>query len=136
MRLSAWSSLPHQPVLVDTSQSCMGHASRPRVAGFIRRSGRPPAPLTRCRKGVGWLVASAAASGGQPPMVLPFVHSGMEDVLPKGRSLPKLGERGPGARDAIAAAHECAAPSSAAACAAAVARGEREGQSVLRSVQA
>lgn len=48
--------------------------------------------LQLCRKGVGWLVASAAASGGQPPMVLPFVHSGMENVLPKGRTLPKLGK--------------------------------------------
>lgn len=44
------------------------------------------------RKGVGWLVASAAASGAPPPLVLPFVHSGMERVMPKGRALPKLGE--------------------------------------------
>lgn len=47
---------------------------------------------TVCRKGVGWLVASAAASGAAPPLVLPFVHSGMERVMPKGRALPKLGE--------------------------------------------
>lgn len=56
--------------------------------GTRSRDGR----MLPIRKGVGWLVASAAASGGQPPMVLPFVHSGMEDVLPKGRSLPKLGQ--------------------------------------------
>ncbi len=43
---------------------------------------------------MGWLVASAAASGGPPPLVLPFVHSGMERVMPKGRALPKLGETG------------------------------------------
>lgn len=41
---------------------------------------------------MGWLVASAAASGAPPPLVLPFVHSGMERVMPKGRTLPKLGE--------------------------------------------
>jgi hypothetical protein len=43
------------------------------------------------RKGVGWLVATAAAAGGDPPLVLPFVHGGMERILPKGSSLPKLG---------------------------------------------
>ncbi|PSC72012.1 phospholipid glycerol acyltransferase family [Micractinium conductrix] len=56
--------------------------------GTRSRDGR----MQPVRKGVGWLVASAAASGGTPPMVLPFVHSGMENILPKGRSLPKLGQ--------------------------------------------
>lgn len=46
-----------------------------------------PSP-TPCRRGVGWLVASCE----QPPLVLPFVHSGMEKVIPKGAALPQLGQ--------------------------------------------
>jgi monolysocardiolipin acyltransferase len=38
------------------------------------------------RKGVGRLVASCAES---QPVIVPFVHSGMEEVLPKGSLLPK-----------------------------------------------
>lgn len=49
--------------------------------------------LTCCRKGVGWLVSKASA-GGQPPLVLPFVHSGMERVLPPRASVPRLGKLG------------------------------------------
>lgn len=55
--------------------------------GTRSRGGR----MLPVRKGVGWLVAAAAAQGAPPPLVLPFVHSGMERVLPKGASLPKLG---------------------------------------------
>ncbi|GAB4819514.1 hypothetical protein N2152v2_006560 [Parachlorella kessleri] len=40
------------------------------------------------RKGVGWLVAQCE----QPPLVVPFVHSGMEKILPKGAKLPKAGQ--------------------------------------------
>ena len=91
------------------------------------------APLPLCRKGVGWLVASAAASGGQPPMVLPFVHGGMEDVLPKGRSLPKLGERGQGCVTPQPWPNESAPRhprrSSAAGRAVSTAQGERKGHS-------
>ena len=56
--------------------------------GTRSRDGR----MQPVRKGVGWLVASAAAAGSPPPLVLPFVHSGMEHILPKGAALPKLGE--------------------------------------------
>lgn len=38
------------------------------------------------RKGVGRLVASCADAR---PVIVPFVHSGMEEVLPKGSLLPK-----------------------------------------------
>lgn len=38
------------------------------------------------RKGVGRLVASCADAR---PLIVPFVHSGMEEVLPKGALLPK-----------------------------------------------
>lgn len=55
--------------------------------GTRSRDGR----MLPVRKGVGWLVATAAAAGGEPPLVLPFVHGGMERILPKGSSLPKLG---------------------------------------------
>ena len=37
---------------------------------------------------MGWLVAQCE----QPPLVLPFVHSGMDKVLPKGAKLPKAGQ--------------------------------------------
>ena len=40
------------------------------------------------RKGVGRLVASCE----QPPLVVPFVHSGMEDVMPRGKMLPAMGK--------------------------------------------
>lgn len=36
---------------------------------------------------MGWLVASCET----PPLVLPFVHSGMERVCPKGAKLPRTG---------------------------------------------
>jgi monolysocardiolipin acyltransferase len=38
------------------------------------------------RKGVGRLVASCADA---QPLIVPFVHTGMEEVLPKGALLPK-----------------------------------------------
>lgn len=38
------------------------------------------------RKGVGRLVAACAEAR---PVILPFVHSGMQEVLPKGSLLPK-----------------------------------------------
>jgi monolysocardiolipin acyltransferase len=38
------------------------------------------------RKGVGRLVASCADAR---PVIVPFVHSGMQEVLPKGSLLPK-----------------------------------------------
>eukprot|EP00887_Chlorella_sp_A99_P008113 scaffold12.g8113.t1 len=37
------------------------------------------------RRGIGWLVASCE----RPPLVVPFVHSGMEHVVPKGAKLPR-----------------------------------------------
>ena len=41
------------------------------------------------RKGVGKLVASC----DQPPLVVPFVHSGMEQVMPRGKALPNVGKK-------------------------------------------
>lgn len=38
------------------------------------------------RKGVGRLVAACSEAD---PLIVPFVHSGMEEVLPKGSLLPK-----------------------------------------------
>lgn len=38
------------------------------------------------RKGVGRLVAACADAR---PVIVPFVHSGMQEVLPKGSLLPK-----------------------------------------------
>eukprot|EP00983_Pelagomonas_calceolata_P074485 1152579-Pelagomonas_calceolata.AAC.2 len=50
------------------------------------------------RKGVGRLVAAAAQQaaqqGGRPPLVVPFVHAGMEDVMPVGKLLPCTGQTG------------------------------------------
>ena len=39
------------------------------------------------RRGVGWLVASCPT----PPLVVPFVHSGMDAVMPRGAAVPRPG---------------------------------------------
>lgn len=52
--------------------------------GTRTRDGR----LQPVRKGVGRLVA---ACGHAAPLVVPFVHSGMQDVLPKGSLMPRCG---------------------------------------------
>jgi hypothetical protein len=44
--------------------------------------------MGKVRKGVGKLVADCS----QPPIVLPFVHSGMEGVMPKGARAPAVGK--------------------------------------------
>ena len=41
------------------------------------------------RKGVGKLVAAC----DRPPLVVPFVHVGMEDVMPRGKVLPSVGKQ-------------------------------------------
>lgn len=43
------------------------------------------------RKGVGRLVA--ACGGELPPLVVPFVHLGMEEVMPRGKLLPATGKQ-------------------------------------------
>jgi monolysocardiolipin acyltransferase len=40
------------------------------------------------RKGVGRLVAACSS----PPLIVPFVHSGMEKVMPRGALVPKVGK--------------------------------------------
>ncbi|KAG1668069.1 hypothetical protein FOA52_010479 [Chlamydomonas sp. UWO 241] len=48
------------------------------------------------RKGVGRLVSAcrdARGRGSPDPLVLPFVHEGMEGVMPRGRTLPSTGQR-------------------------------------------
>ncbi|KAK9836166.1 hypothetical protein WJX81_006146 [Elliptochloris bilobata] len=52
--------------------------------GTRTRDGR----LGPSRKGVGRLVATCP----HPPLVVPFVHSGMERVVPKGSALPATGQ--------------------------------------------
>ncbi|GIL73060.1 hypothetical protein Vretimale_4674 [Volvox reticuliferus] len=44
------------------------------------------------RKGIGRLVASLPADA-PAPMVVPFVHRGMEDVMPRGAVLPAVGQQ-------------------------------------------
>lgn len=41
------------------------------------------------RRGIGHL----ASSCDTPPLVLPFVHSGMEGILPRGANLPQVGQK-------------------------------------------
>ncbi|EFJ51950.1 hypothetical protein VOLCADRAFT_103147 [Volvox carteri f. nagariensis] len=48
--------------------------------------------LGSVRKGVGRLVASVPADA-PPPLVVPFVHRGMEDVMPRGAVLPAVGQQ-------------------------------------------
>lgn len=55
----------------------------------------PPLPGTRrppraFRRGVGALFCDCLNRGGQPPVLLPFYHSGMSDVMPRGGRLPRL----------------------------------------------
>jgi monolysocardiolipin acyltransferase len=45
------------------------------------------ARMLPARRGVGWLVAACE----QPPLVVPFVHTGMEGVVPRGSALPRPG---------------------------------------------
>ncbi|KAJ9526909.1 hypothetical protein QJQ45_017717 [Haematococcus lacustris] len=54
---------------------------------------RNPEQLGPVRRGVGRLVAAAAAQGEIPPLVLPFVHSGMQEVAPVGSVLPRTGKQ-------------------------------------------
>ena len=61
--------------------------------------------LGSIRKGVGSLVASAAAATGSisstgsssaphlPPLVIPFFHTGMNEVMPRGQILPSVGRK-------------------------------------------
>jgi len=49
---------------------------------------RNPERMLPVRKGVGRLVAAAAEGSQHAPLVVPFVHSGMEGVMPVGSSLP------------------------------------------------
>jgi hypothetical protein len=44
--------------------------------------------MGKVRKGVGKLVADCQ----QPPIILPFVHSGMEALMPKGAKAPAVGK--------------------------------------------
>lgn len=53
---------------------------------------RTPTQMGPVRKGVGRLVAAAARESGVAPLVVPFVHAGMEAVLPVGRMLPCTGQ--------------------------------------------
>lgn len=48
-----------------------------------------PQQLGPVRKGVGRLVACSEV----PPVVLPFVHAGMETVMPRGSVLPAVGKK-------------------------------------------
>jgi monolysocardiolipin acyltransferase len=41
------------------------------------------------RKGIGRLVAACE----RPPLVVPFVHDGMDDIMPRGKVLPSVGKR-------------------------------------------
>lgn len=40
------------------------------------------------RRGVGWLVCSSTAV----PLILPYVHSGMQDIVPRGAMVPRPGK--------------------------------------------
>lgn len=44
------------------------------------------------RKGVGRLVAACARGDAPPPLVVPFVHAGMHEVMPRGALVPRTGK--------------------------------------------
>ena len=48
----------------------------------------PDGGMRPVRKGVGRLVAACTS----PPLIVPFVHSGMEQVMPRGAVVPKMGK--------------------------------------------
>jgi monolysocardiolipin acyltransferase len=57
---------------------------------------RDGARIGPARKGVGRLVAACAgggAAGAAAPLVVPFVHAGMQDVMPRGALVPRAGKR-------------------------------------------
>lgn len=54
--------------------------------GTRSRDGKSLGPV---RKGVGRLVASCP----MPPLVVPFVHSGMENIMPRGTMVPAVGQQ-------------------------------------------
>lgn len=43
------------------------------------------------RWGVGKLLCDAVAGGHPPPIVLPWYHSGMGDIMPRGARVPRIG---------------------------------------------
>jgi monolysocardiolipin acyltransferase len=54
---------------------------------------RDGAKIGPARKGVGRLVAACAEGGVRPPpLVVPFVHAGMQDVMPRGALVPRAGK--------------------------------------------
>jgi monolysocardiolipin acyltransferase len=70
-----------------------GHIAHVYICSYVcpyslcPQNGRGMGPV---RKGVGRLVA---ACGERPPLVVPFVHSGMEEVMPRGKALPNIGKK-------------------------------------------
>uniref|UniRef100_A0A7S0UP00 Phospholipid/glycerol acyltransferase domain-containing protein n=1 Tax=Polytomella parva TaxID=51329 RepID=A0A7S0UP00_9CHLO len=53
-----------------------------------RNGGREMGPV---RKGVGRLVSAAANGSGTAPLVVPFIHHGMDRVMPRGQLFPSVG---------------------------------------------
>lgn len=80
---------PCPPPTLPPTQSHHPPAPRPPSHPPNLTTPLPPGRTHLRRKGVGWLVAQCET----PPLVVPFVHSGMERVIPKGAKLPQLGER-------------------------------------------
>ena len=61
--------------------------------GSTRAPPPPPPPPRRpraFRRGVGALYCDCLNRGGQPPVLLPFYHSGMADVMPRGARVPRF----------------------------------------------
>ena len=55
--------------------------------GRVHYTGR----LGPLRWGVGKLLCDSVAGGHPPPIVLPWYHSGMGDIMPKGARIPRVG---------------------------------------------
>jgi monolysocardiolipin acyltransferase len=54
---------------------------------------RDPSHLGPIRQGIGRLVAASAGASGVTPLIVPFVHVGMHEVLPVGSVLPSVGKQ-------------------------------------------
>lgn len=49
------------------------------------------ATLTRAKRGVGWLADAAERKGGVAPLIVPYVHDGMQHVQPRRTKVPRVG---------------------------------------------
>lgn len=84
--LSSSSSSPQPPSSEEEKEA----GRSPEPGAPTTESSPPPPPRRAFRRGVGALFCDCLNRGGQPPILLPFYHSGMAEVLPRGSKVPRV----------------------------------------------